>query len=420
MSDTLRRARGDPGPGAGPPTGTGPSRILFVAPQPFYEDRGTPIAVRQVLEALARIGYEVDLITYPVGRDLDLPGVRVLRPPNLFGIRQVKIGFSWKKVLLDATLLPLLWRRLRRGEYLCAHAVEEAAFPAVALGHRYGLPVIYDMQSSLPEQLASRRIFRNRVAQFFLRRCERWLLSHADCVVCSRGLGQKVRRQVSGTPVREWTYSTGGSSVGSDDARELRKQLGLDPLAPVVLYSGSFAAYQGLSELVASVPRVRAAVPGIRFVLLGAEGDRGRRLREQAKRLDLGSAIQFVERRPREEVPRFLAMADVLVSPRTDGRNLPLKIFEYLAAGKAIVASDIPAHRSVLDAECAVLVEPSPEGYGDGITRLLQDSEARERLESRARARSAGNGGAVPFDRSVSELYGEMAKLRRRRRLESV
>ena len=69
-------------------------RILVVAPQPFYQDRGTPIAVRQVLEALSELGYPVDLLTFPVGLDVEIPGLEIIRAPNPFGIRRVPIGFS--------------------------------------------------------------------------------------------------------------------------------------------------------------------------------------------------------------------------------------------------------------------------------------------------------------------------------------
>ncbi len=127
--------------------------ILLLAPQPFYEDRGTPIAVRQVLEALSDLGYPVDVVTYLVGRSLELRGVRYFRVANPCGIRHVPIGFSARKLLLDSFLIPAAWKRLRERSYRAIHAVEEAAFPAVELGRRYGVPVVYDMQSCLPEQL---------------------------------------------------------------------------------------------------------------------------------------------------------------------------------------------------------------------------------------------------------------------------
>ncbi|HEX5386837.1 MAG TPA: glycosyltransferase, partial [Gemmatimonadales bacterium] len=141
--------RGRTTPPAGWRASDGPRRrVLVVAPEPFYDDRGTPIAVLNVLRALRQLDYRVDVVTYPLGRPIKLPGVKIIRSANPFGIRHVPIGFSFRKLALDATLVPAIWRRLRRRRYDCIHAVEEAAFPAVLLGHLYGVPVIYDMQSS--------------------------------------------------------------------------------------------------------------------------------------------------------------------------------------------------------------------------------------------------------------------------------
>ena len=75
----------------------GPRRILVVAPQPFYEDRGTPIALRQVLQAASELGYRVDLLTFPVGSDVDLPGLTTIRAGNPLGVRSVPVGLSLRK-----------------------------------------------------------------------------------------------------------------------------------------------------------------------------------------------------------------------------------------------------------------------------------------------------------------------------------
>ena len=128
-------------------------RVLMVAPQPFYTDRGTPIAVRQVLEALGELGQPVDLLTFPIGADPTLPGLRIFRSGNPLRIRRVPIGLSMRKVALDISLLAAFRRRLASESYWCIHAVEEAAFPAAILARQYGIPLLYDMQSSLAEQL---------------------------------------------------------------------------------------------------------------------------------------------------------------------------------------------------------------------------------------------------------------------------
>src|SRR5918994_2523246 len=94
-------------------------RILAVAPQPFYQDRGTPIALRQVLQAASDLGYQVDLLTFPVGTDVDLPGLKTHRVGNPFAIRSVPIGFSFRKLALDASLVRALRERLARETYTC-------------------------------------------------------------------------------------------------------------------------------------------------------------------------------------------------------------------------------------------------------------------------------------------------------------
>ena len=75
-------------------------RILVVAPQPFYQERGTPIATRLLLEALQAAGHSVDVLTYHVGDDPKIPGVRVFRAPAVPFVHDVPIGFSLRTVRL--------------------------------------------------------------------------------------------------------------------------------------------------------------------------------------------------------------------------------------------------------------------------------------------------------------------------------
>ena len=388
-------------------------RTLLVSPQPFYEDRGTPIAVRHALKALTELGYDVDLLTFPVGRDVEIPGVRILRAPNPFRIRHVPVGFSLRKVALDLGLFWKLARLLRRDGYACVHAVEESAFAAILLQGRRRLPVIYDMASSLPEQLAAHRPFRGRAAQALLRRCERWLLARVDLVVSSAGLADRARRLVDGVRVREWRFPAFAGSPRVEEGSALRASLGIAPDARVILYSGTFESYQGLESLLAAVPLVVNEVPAAVFVLVGAQAERDAAALQQAHQLVRQGFLRVVDRQPRERMPSFLAMAEVLVSPRAYGGNLPLKIFDYLAAGRPIVATDIPTHRTVLGEDHAVLVEPTPEAFGRMICELLRDRARAARLGAAARAYAQRHLGWDPYVRFIASLYAEAIAARR-------
>ena len=382
-------------------------RVLVVAPQPLGEPRGTPIAVCNVLTALTELGCEVDLLTYPVGPAVDIPGVRVLHAPNPFGLRRVPIGFSFRKLLLDAALVPAMWRQVRRVRYCCIHAVEEAAFPAVWLGGRYGVPVIYDMQSSLPEQMVRHRAFRGRRVQAVLRKCEAWLLQRADAVVSSAGLLQKVAATAPGTPAREWHFPSAPTDPAPAGDRALRAQLEIQADAQVVLYAGTFEPYQGLSTLLGAAGRVLQAVPNAVFVLVGGDHDAVEALRRDARRLGLNGAVRLVERRPRTEIPAYLAMAELLVSPRIYGDNLPLKVFDYLAAGRPIVATDLPAHRALLDETRAVLTPPTAPALADGIVYVLRTPERAAALARSAREYAATQLGWPRFVAMVEAVYDE-------------
>lgn len=384
------------------------TRVLVVAPEPFYEDRGTPIAVCQLLRALSQLAYHVDVLTYPVGKDVDIPHVRCLRSSNPLGVRRVPIGFSLRKLLLDVLLIPEMARRLASGQYGLIHAVEEAAFPAVLLGRRFGVPVIYDMQSSLPEQLAQHLAFRLAPVQAVLRRCERWLLQEADSVVSSSGLAGRMRTLVPRVRMREWRYSSTLLAATSEEALALREDLRIAPGRPVVLYCGTFESYQGLPELLAAIPHVLAEVPDATFLLVGASESGGTTMERGHADLVRAGSLRVVRRQERERIPAFLAMADVVVSPRAYGDNLPLKIFDYLAAGKPIVATDIPAHRSVLDEDRAMLTGLWSPDLARGIVRLLKDKPLASRLAANGRAFADERFGWFEFVRTVREIYEEV------------
>jgi glycosyltransferase involved in cell wall biosynthesis len=349
--------------------------ILVIAPQPFYEDRGTPIAIRHVLESLSEGGYTVDLVTYPIGEDVRLPGLRILRGPNPFGFNRVAIGLSFRKIVLDLVLLPKILRLIRTGNYAYVHAIEELAFLATIPAKKQGLPLVYDMQSSLPEQLAYMAIFSPRWIQNLLRRVERWLLRRVTTTVCSAGLAKYVRKQVPDADVREWLFPSAASTPMSFSRTSALREIRIDPDKKVVVYTGNFQRYQGLSRVLDCVSLVTARRPNVVFLLVGAEGsDKDDLQAEYGDHIRSGKIV-LLERQPYNQIRNFMVLADILVSPRDSVGNIPLKVFEYMEMEKPIVASDCHAHRSVLNQDRAVLVGSSPEDWANAIIHLLENSE---------------------------------------------
>ncbi|MES1211666.1 MAG: glycosyltransferase family 4 protein, partial [Acidobacteriota bacterium] len=134
-------------------------KILLLAPHPFFQQRGTPIAERMLLEVLTAHGHQVDVLTFPEGEDVDLPGCRILRVPRPPFVRNVRPGFSLKKLACDAVMLAKTLALARRNRYDLLHAVEESAFMALAVRRIFGIPYVYDMDSGLARQMTDKLPF---------------------------------------------------------------------------------------------------------------------------------------------------------------------------------------------------------------------------------------------------------------------
>jgi glycosyltransferase involved in cell wall biosynthesis len=172
--------------------------------------------------------------------------------------------------------------------------------------------------------------------------------------------------------------------VAGSGAR-IRSELGLRPDVPVVVYTGTFEAYQGLDLLFAAVPHVIARQPDARFVLAGGRPEQIAAARAEADRQGLGTAIVFAGQRPAEDIPFFLDAADVLVSPRSTGTNTPLKIYQYLRSGRPIVATRLLTHTQVLDDDVAILTAATADGFAAGILEALTDTVRARAVGDRAR-----------------------------------
>jgi glycosyltransferase involved in cell wall biosynthesis len=365
-------------------------KILMIAPQPFFEPRGTPISVFQRLHGLSALGYQVDLATYHIGQAVDIPGVTIIRAPRVPFIHKVKIGPSLAKIPLDLMLLLLtVWLLLTR-RYDAIHSHEEAAFFAAPLAWLFRKPHLYDMHSSLPKQLGNFNFGNYRPLVWLMEGLERWVLRTCD-VVLTIGLDLeeyvlKVNRQANHIRI-ENIAAQNETAENPERVAELRQALGLAGKQAIV-YTGTFEGYQGFEMLFASAQIVARQAPEAMFVMVGGKAEQVELWRQETERLGLAERVIFTGTVSLEESVHYLALADILVSPRTKGLSVPLKIYSYLQAGKPTVATEIEAHTQVLDGETAVLTPPTPQAYAAGLLRLLQDPALRQTIGQNARARA--------------------------------
>jgi glycosyltransferase involved in cell wall biosynthesis len=386
--------------------------ILLLAPQPFYRERGTPIAVRLLAETLCALGHAVDLLVYHEGEEISFPGLRLLRAPAPPLVRDVPIGFSARKLACDVTLTASFLRLARPGRYDVVHAVEEAIFPAVWLRRRHRAAVVCDMDSDMVDQLVGtsklRGLFR-RPLEAIVRRT----LGACDLVlaVCP-SLAHKVRGICPAVPVHllEDIPLTEAPHAPVEDLRAR-----FDIRGPLALYVGNLEPYQGIDLLLEALAALDAETPVTLVVIGGIPADVAR-YTQKAAALGLIRRVHFTGPRPLRELGGYLAQADILVSPRTLGENTPMKIYSYLASGRSMLATDIGSHTQALDASCALLVPPDSGCVAAGLRRLAGDQQLRMSLGKAGAERAAERYSRAAYRAKLGAAYELLEKAPRRGR----
>ena len=382
-------------------------RILMVAPQPFFRPRGTPFSVLHRIRALLGLGHTVDLVTYPFGDSPSLTGLtihRTARPPL---VRDVPIGPSVAKLLLDGPLFLTAYRLARSRRFDLLHTHEEAGVLGARIARRLRIPHVYDMHSSLPQQFANFGRFNWRPVVGAFRSLEHYTFSGSDGIIaiCPELRDHVVASGYCG-PVAliENTLDFERPVVTKAQLRAVRVRLGLEASHAVVVYTGTLEGYQGLDLLIDAAAIVQREQPSARFLIVGGTAAQVDALRARVEAVGMEGMFVLVPSVPPEEVFLYHQLANVLVTTRSRGTNTPLKIYQYLRAGKPIVATAIRSHTQVLTAESAELVEPNIGAVAHGLLRVLSDPARASDL-----AEQAG--------RLASEEYNEETYIERLRDL---
>jgi glycosyltransferase involved in cell wall biosynthesis len=364
-------------------------RILVLAPHPFFQARGTPLAVRTVLEFLSARGHQIDVLTFHEGEDVEIANCRIHRTGRLPWIRNIRPGFSMKKVICDAFMFAKCLRMVRRNRYDLIHAVEESAFIAAAMQSLTGVPYVYDMDSSLAEQMVD--AYPGLHFAFpALRRCEALAVRRSLGVltVCAAledvAHGHAPDKTVG--RVEDTTLLAPGAHSGNGQGVETSLPPGVGSKSLVAMYVGNLEHYQGIGLLIDGFRHTVARVPNAHLVIVGGLDQDIERYRRRAQQLGIVTHVHFLGPRPVASLNGLLQLADVLVSPRLKGLNTPMKIYSYLDSGTAVLATRLRSHTQVLDDRTAYLVAPEPEALGDGLAHLLSDPGLRARLASQAKA----------------------------------
>jgi glycosyltransferase involved in cell wall biosynthesis len=381
-------------------------KILMIAPQPFFEPRGTPISVFQRLSGLSKLGHQIDLATYHVGEDVDILGVTIHRIPSLSFIKTLKVGPSWQKLPLDFLLIFKSIGLLLKNEYDVIHSHEEAGFFSALLAWFFRKSHLYDMHSSLPKQLVNFNFGANKLMVSFFEYLEMGTINSCDAMITiGPDLEQHVLEINPNVPMQ--MIENLPLSIDQQDGEsssQLREKMGLNGKIAIV-YTGTFERYQGVDVLIKSAEIVVRKHPEAQFILVGGKPDQINELDDIVSKKNLHESVRFMGTVPVSEANSYIEMADILVSPRIEGTSVPLKIYTYLHAGKPIMATKLSAHTLVLDQETSVLVEPTREGFAEGLIKLLSDGDLRSELGFRSKKLAEEKYSEANYLKKLEKIY---------------
>jgi glycosyltransferase involved in cell wall biosynthesis len=386
----------------------------MLAPEPFFEPRGTPFSEYHRIKALGELGHHVDLVTYPIGRDVQLPNLRIFRGWRLPLVTRVPVGPSIRKLFLDALMLPTIARRALSGRYDAIHSHEEMGLVGVWLARRLGIPHLYDMHSSLPQQLSNFKYSKSgALRRLFLWAEDRMVQGSSVVVTICQELQDIVGHMGVGERALLIENVMGGDveDPPSLSAAEVRRTWQIPGDAPLALYTGTFEAYQGLRLLLEAAARLADTHASARILVVGGDAAQVEAARAQATSLGASNVV-FTGQQPARDIPAFVAACDLLVSPRIRGTNTPLKIYSYLRSGKPIVATNLLTHTQVLTPEVARLVTAEAKAFAAAIGELIDRPEQRARLAAAARDLAAEKYSREAYMRRTAEAYSRLMATR--------
>jgi len=386
-------------------------KIAVLAPTPLPARTANSLQVMKMTQALAGLGHQVCL-GYPAR-----PGQEALRWPELarhYGLRRpfdlAPLPASPRLRRYDYGLHAVRWARRLGAGLLYTRLPQAAVFASLS-----GLPVVFELHD-LPSGAMGPLFFR-----LFLRgRGARRL------VLITRALAEELGRRYRLPPALVQIAPDGVDLErfeGLPDPTEARRALdlpGLPPLRFTAGYTGHLYPGRGSGLLLELARRL----PGVTFLLVGGEPDGVEKLRAQAAAQGLENLVLtgFV---PNADLPRYQAACDLLLMPyerrvqASSGGDIsrflsPMKVFEYLACGRAILSSDLPVLREVLHPGNAVLLPPgAPEAWAEAISALRADPSRRLALARQARHDAAQYSWEARAEKILKDLSTDDADRRR-------
>ena len=364
-------------------------RVLHVLDHSIPLHSGYTFRTLAILREQRKLGWETVHLTSPKQINCDVPeedvdGWHFYRTPTPAGrLATMPLIGQWSQMKqVESRLFEVAQKT--RPNILHAHSPVLNAIPALRVGMRLGIPVVYEVRAFWEDAAVDHGSTTEGSLRYRLTRAlETHALRRVNHVftICE-GLRDDIAAR--GMAASKITIIPNAVDIelfepgGQPDAK-LKARLGLTG-ASVVGFIGSFYAYEGLDLLLDALPRILARRPDVRVLLVGG-GPQDAALKAQAQRLELADKVVFTGRVPHDQVQRYYDLVDVLAYPRHSMRLTelvtPLKPLEAMAQGRLLVASDVGGHKELIrHGETGVLFKAGDaDSLADSVVDLLAKPE---------------------------------------------
>jgi len=387
--------------------------VAMVAACPFPANYGTPGAIREVSQALASLGHDIHVVTYPFGEDLPIEGAKVWRPWYWRKPTGFHAGPSMEKLLLDLLVLIKLCRVIRRERIAIIHAHNyESALIAFAAKLLTGRPLVYNAVNLMRDELHTYPVLPAGPARLLARFLDWFVTKVPDHFICvTKELCDHLIR--TGVPVSRIAYvpcAIRTEMFDNANPQSLREYYGIGA-RPVIMYTGINSPFQRTDYLLrafalALVEQPTAVLMMVSPLRKDLDLPANRNL---AASLGISENVIWVEDQKLSELPDYLAMAAVAVLPRPDVPGHPIKLLNYMAAGRPIVCF-AGAAKGVRHLHDSFLVPDHDwRQFGRAIVTLLRDRQLADRLGAEAKRTLARDFDLVQLCRNIEVVYESLA-----------
>jgi glycosyltransferase involved in cell wall biosynthesis len=368
-----------------------PLCIAAIAPCPFPVNHGTPASIREIIQVQAKKGHEVHVITYPLQDKIPLyPGLILHRVRMVGGSQRIVVGPTAQRPLFDLQMVWKLCQVIKKYRVDVIHGYNYEGGIIGYVGKKWtGKPLVYTQLNSMIDELPSYDFIRPKFLAVGLAKALDYMVPRmADHVIpiAEELVDFLLEKGIDPKKMTLIRMGIDPTMFQNKDPELMRRKYNLGR-RPVIIYTGLLNEFQRIDYLIQAMKVVVSEFPQALLLMVGNYIDEAQlaKYRTMAGELGVLENILFTDERPLEEIPYFLAAADVAVVSRPDCPGVPIKMLNYMAAGNAIVCP-LGSSKGLKNMYDAIVVKDhSAEEIGWGIVKLLKDPELRRRLGENAR-----------------------------------